>query len=140
MSARSRELFGLLPVSLLITAGFTAVLITRAEEVQTVTVTYGALFLGACVLAHLFIRARLPDADPYLFPLAALLIAFGLVALAASAYVVYVLEILKFRRFRERQLRRQATLVGGEVPSDEELQDTIEREIETGEFEAVAQD
>ena len=31
------------------------------------------------MFAHLFIRARLPDADPYLFPLAALLAAFGLV-------------------------------------------------------------
>ena len=28
---------------------------------------------------HLFIRATLPDADPYLFPLVALLAAFGLV-------------------------------------------------------------
>ena len=27
------------------------------------------MFLGLCVFAHLFIRARLPDADPYLFPL-----------------------------------------------------------------------
>jgi len=79
MTARSRELFGLIPVSLLVTAGFTAVLVTRAEEVQTVTITYGAVFLGACVFAHLFIRARLRDADPYLFPLAALLTAFGLV-------------------------------------------------------------
>jgi cell division protein FtsW (lipid II flippase) len=79
VSARTRELFGLVPVSLLVTAGFTAVLITRADEVQTVTVTYGAIFLGLCVFAHLFIRARLPDADPYLFPLAALLVAFGLV-------------------------------------------------------------
>jgi cell division protein FtsW (lipid II flippase) len=79
MSARSRELFGLIPVSLLVTAGFTAVLITRADEIQTVTVTYGAIFLGLCVFAHLFIRARLTDADPYLFPLAALLVAFGLV-------------------------------------------------------------
>ena len=66
--------------------------------------------------------------------------AFGVVALAATIYLVYVLEILKFRRFRERQLRRQATMVGGEVPSEDELQDTIEREIETGEFEAVASD
>ena len=41
--------------------------------------TYGAFFLGCCLFAHIFIRARLPDADPYLFPLAALLAAFGLV-------------------------------------------------------------
>ena len=79
MSARSRELFGLVPVTLLVTAGFTAVLITRSSEINTVTVTYGAFFLGCCLFAHIFIRARLPDADPYLFPLAALLAAFGLV-------------------------------------------------------------
>ena len=79
MTARSRELFGLLPVSLLVTGGFTAVLLTRSQEVSNVTVTYGAVFLGLCVFAHLFIRARLPDADPYLFPLAALLASFGLV-------------------------------------------------------------
>jgi UDP-GlcNAc:undecaprenyl-phosphate GlcNAc-1-phosphate transferase len=66
--------------------------------------------------------------------------AFGLVALAATIYLVYTLEILKFRRFRERQLRRQATLVGGEVPAEDELHDTIEREIESGEFEAVGRD
>ncbi len=82
ISARTRELFGLIPVSLLVTAGFTAVLITRTEqEIQTVTLVYGVVFLGACLLAHLFIRARLPDADPYMFPLAALLSAIGLVIL-----------------------------------------------------------
>jgi cell division protein FtsW (lipid II flippase) len=79
MSARTRELFGLLPVSLLVAAGFAAVLATRTEDVSDATLTYGAVFLGLCVLAHLFIRARLPDADPYMFPLAALLAAVGLV-------------------------------------------------------------
>jgi cell division protein FtsW (lipid II flippase) len=79
MSARTRELFGLIPVSLLVAAGFAAVLATRAEDVSDATLTYGAVFLGLCVIAHLFIRARLPDADPYLFPLAALLAAVGLV-------------------------------------------------------------
>ena len=78
-SARARELFGLLPVSLLVTAGFTAVLLTRTEEVSNVTLIYGGVFLACCLFGHLFIRARLPDADPYLFPLAALLAAFGLV-------------------------------------------------------------
>jgi cell division protein FtsW (lipid II flippase) len=79
MSARTRELFGLLPVSLLVAAGFAAVLATRTEDVSDATLTYGAVFLGLCVMAHLFIRARLPEADPYLFPLGALLAAVGLV-------------------------------------------------------------
>jgi cell division protein FtsW (lipid II flippase) len=77
--ARWRELFGLIPVSLLVTAGFTAVLITRSDSTSEVTTTYGLFFLGCCVFAHLFIRARLPHADPYLFPLAASLAAIGLV-------------------------------------------------------------
>ena len=72
---------GLIPVSLLVSAGFAAVLLTRAEDVSDATATYGLVFLGLCVFAHLFIRARLPDADHYLFPLAALLAAFGLVVI-----------------------------------------------------------
>src|SRR5215203_2238631 len=79
MSARTRELFGLIPVSLLVAAGFAAVLATRTENVSDATLTYGAFFLGLCVVAHLFIRARLPNADPYMFPLAAALAAIGLV-------------------------------------------------------------
>ena len=79
MSARSRELFGLLPVSLIVAAGFAAVLATRTQDVSDATLTYGAFFLGLCVTAHLFIRARLPDADPYMFPLAAVLSGIGLV-------------------------------------------------------------
>src|SRR6476469_4277230 len=79
MSARTKELFGLVPVTLLVTAGFTAVLLTRTKNVNDVTAVYGAVFLGCCVFAHIFIRWRLPDSDPYLFPLVALLAAFGLV-------------------------------------------------------------
>ena len=79
MTARTRELLGLIPVSLLVTAGFAAVLLTRTDDASNATVTYGLFFLACCVFAHLFIRARLPDADPYLFPLGALLAAFGLV-------------------------------------------------------------
>jgi cell division protein FtsW (lipid II flippase) len=103
MSARTRELFGLIPVSLLVTAGFTAVLLTRQRETHTVTITYGLLFLGACVLGHVFIRARLPHADPYLFPLAAVLSAFGLVmlyridpSLALKQAWIFVLGLVVF--------------------------------------------
>jgi cell division protein FtsW (lipid II flippase) len=80
MSARSKELLGLLPVSLLVTAGFTAVLVARTgANINKATITYGAVFLGACLVGHLFIRARLPYADPYMFPLVALLAGFGLI-------------------------------------------------------------
>jgi cell division protein FtsW (lipid II flippase) len=81
MSARNRELFGLIPASLLVTGGFTAVLLTRVSNVHNVTLTYGAIFLGCCVFAHLFIRWRLPNADPYLFPIVAVLASVGLVEL-----------------------------------------------------------
>ncbi|MBA2630988.1 MAG: FtsW/RodA/SpoVE family cell cycle protein [Thermoleophilaceae bacterium] len=81
MSTRARELFGLLPVSMLVAAGFASVLATRTEDVSEATLTYGAVFLGLCVMAHLFIRARLPYADPYMFPLVALLAAVGLVVI-----------------------------------------------------------
>ncbi len=56
---------------------------------------------------------------------------FGLVAMAASVYLIYVLEILKFRRVRERQLRKQAAL------SEQEIEEEIVREVETGEFQAL---
>ena len=62
------------------------------------------------------------------------LIAIGLLAIAASIYLVYVLEIVKFRRFRERQLAKQEGITQAEI--DEE----IHREIETGEFPAMKLD
>jgi cell division protein FtsW (lipid II flippase) len=81
MSARNRELFGLIPASLLVTGGFTAVMLTRVSNVHSATLIYGAIFLGCCVFAHMFIRWRLPNADPYLFPIVALLASVGLVEL-----------------------------------------------------------
>jgi UDP-GlcNAc:undecaprenyl-phosphate GlcNAc-1-phosphate transferase len=67
----------------------------------------------------------------------AVMIGFGLMAVAASVYLVIVLEILKFKRFRERELRRQVET--GEIAalSPTEMDSEIERELETGEFPAV---
>ena len=67
----------------------------------------------------------------------AVILAFAAVALAASIYLVVVLEILKFRRFRERQLRRASETGEMEALSEPEIRAEIEREVETGEFEAV---
>jgi cell division protein FtsW (lipid II flippase) len=69
----------------LVTAGFAGVFIQRSSSLSTVSfsygasLTYGAIFLGLCIAAHVFIRITLPHADPYLFPLAALIASFGLV-------------------------------------------------------------
>ncbi len=79
MSARNRELLALIPASLLVTGGFTAVFVQRDNVLSNGSLSYGALFLALCLAAHLIIRFTLPDADPYLFPLAAVLACFGLV-------------------------------------------------------------
>jgi cell division protein FtsW (lipid II flippase) len=79
MRARNRELIGLIPASLLVTAGFAGVFIQRQNALSNVSLTYGAIFLGLCLAGHTFIRLTLPNADPYLFPLVAVLASFGLV-------------------------------------------------------------
>jgi cell division protein FtsW (lipid II flippase) len=81
VSARNRELLALVPASLLLTAGFAAIFIQQSAELSNVSLTYGAAFLGLCLCGHLVIRATLPDADPYLFPLVAVLACFGLVVI-----------------------------------------------------------
>jgi cell division protein FtsW (lipid II flippase) len=79
MSARNRELFGLIPAALLVTVGFAGVFIQRENVLSNVSLTYGAIFLALCLAAHIFIRLTLPHADPYMFPLVALLSSFGIV-------------------------------------------------------------
>lgn len=79
LSARNRELFGLLPVALAVAAGFAAVLLANEDAVNDLTVTYGLAFLVLCLCGHLFIRWRLPNADPYIFPLTAALAGVGIV-------------------------------------------------------------
>ena len=91
LSPRNRELLGLIPAALLVTAGFTAIFIQAEDTSRTsatsltlnhassVSLTYGALFLALCVAGHLVIRFSLPDADPYLFPLGAVLASVGIV-------------------------------------------------------------
>jgi cell division protein FtsW (lipid II flippase) len=79
MRARNRELLALVPASLLVTAGFAAIFIQRQDLLSNVSLTYGLLFLALCLAAHVVLRLTLPHADPYLFPLVALLACFGLV-------------------------------------------------------------
>ena len=91
LSPRNRELLGLVPSALLVTGGFTAIFIQAENNspgastnltlnhASSVSLAYGALFLSLCLAAHLVIRFALPDADPYLFPLVAVLASVGIV-------------------------------------------------------------
>jgi cell division protein FtsW (lipid II flippase) len=81
VTARNRELLALIPASLLLTAGFAAIFIQESEVLSDVSLTYGAIFLGLCFAGHMFLRITLPHADPYLFPLVAVLACFGLVVI-----------------------------------------------------------
>jgi cell division protein FtsW (lipid II flippase) len=103
MSARTRELFALIPVAILLVAGFTAVFVVRSDEIGDLSLIYGGYFLALCLAAHILLRIRLPNADPYLFPLCALLAAVGLVvlyriddALAGKQATVFLLGLVLF--------------------------------------------
>ena len=60
------------------------------------------------------------------------MVALGLLVVAASVYLVVVLEILKLKRLRAWQLRR-----ADPATSEHEIEAHVEHELETGEFPAV---
>jgi cell division protein FtsW (lipid II flippase) len=125
MSARNRELFGLIPASLLVTAGFAGVFIQRSNALSNVSLIYGAIFLGLCVAGHVFIRITLPYADPYLFPLVALLASFGIVMIYridatlarqqaqwfVLGLVLFAVTIVAFRDYRQLERYRYTIVV-----------------------------
>jgi UDP-GlcNAc:undecaprenyl-phosphate GlcNAc-1-phosphate transferase len=55
-----------------------------------------------------------------------------LIALAASVYLIYVLEILKFRTRRSSEMRE-----ADPSTSEDEIDERVRRDVETGEFERV---
>ena len=64
---------------------------------------------------------------------AALMTALLALGVAASVYLVYVLEILKLRKLRAWQMRR-----ADPDTSEHEIDEEVERELETGEFRSLA--
>ena len=81
MKARNRELFALVPASLLLAGGFAAVFIQSQSKISDLSLSYGAIFLGLCLAGHIVVRLTVPDADPYMFPLVAVLASIGLVVI-----------------------------------------------------------
>ena len=120
MTARNRELLGVVPASLLVTAGFAGVFIQRSNALSNISLTYGAIFLGLCLAGHLVIRATLPHADPYMFPLVALLSSFGIVMIYRTnatdarqqaqwfvlGLILFAATIIGFRDYRKLERYR----------------------------------
>ncbi len=120
MRARNRELLGLIPASLLVTAGFAGVFIQQSNKLSNVSLTYGLIFLGLCFAAHVFIRITLPYADPYMFPLVAVLASFGIVMIYRISttdarqqaqwfvlgLILFVATVIVFRDYRKLEQYR----------------------------------
>jgi len=78
MTARNRELAGLVVAAVIAGVALASVTIARDAEVSARPLTYGALFLGLYLVAHVVARRTVPYADGALLPLTAVLTAFGL--------------------------------------------------------------
>jgi cell division protein FtsW (lipid II flippase) len=130
MKARNRELLALIPASLLLSGGFAAVFIQRSNQLSSVSLVYGAVFLGLCVIGHIFIRITLPHADPYIFPLVAVLACFGIVMVYriygetfarqqaqwfVLGLILFAATVLLFRDYRKLENYRYLIVIGSLV-------------------------
>ena len=77
LSLRNRELFYLGVVGILTGLGFASVYIARQAAVSWGSLSYALFFLALYLAAHVVARATVPNADPYLLPMAGLLTAVG---------------------------------------------------------------
>ncbi len=77
MSYRNRELANLFVVAIITGLGFASVYIARQDVVSTGSLSYAFFFFALYVAAHVVARLTVPQADPYLLPMAALLTAIG---------------------------------------------------------------
>jgi len=78
VSARTRELLILILVGLITVTGFASVYIARQNEISAGSLSYAGFFFALFLVAHLVARLTVPDADPYLLPMAAFLTGLGL--------------------------------------------------------------
>ncbi len=78
MSRRTVELLYLVLAGTVSTMAYVSVYAGRFREIDRQSIVYGLIFVGIFLALHVTVRFLLPQADPYLLPLTALLAAFGL--------------------------------------------------------------
>jgi cell division protein FtsW (lipid II flippase) len=76
-SYRNRELLALVVVGALTGIGFASVYIAHQSVVSWGSLSYAVFFFALYLAAHVVARFTVPDADPYLLPMAGLLTAVG---------------------------------------------------------------
>lgn len=77
MRPRTRELLLLVLVGIAVTAAYGTVWLARSKVLDAAGLTWGGVFVALMLGTHLVVRVRLPDADPWLLPGAALLTGLG---------------------------------------------------------------
>ena len=78
MSRRTLELLFLVLAGVISTMAYVSVYAGRFREINRVSIIYGLIFVAIFLVLHVVVRILLPQADPYLLPLTALLAAIGL--------------------------------------------------------------
>jgi cell division protein FtsW (lipid II flippase) len=78
LSYRNRELLTLVGVGALTAIGFASVYISLQSQISTGSLGYAVFFFVLYLAAHVVARRTVPQADPYLLPIAGLLSAIGL--------------------------------------------------------------
>jgi UDP-GlcNAc:undecaprenyl-phosphate GlcNAc-1-phosphate transferase len=100
---------------------------------KTVAYLYAwTLLLAGFAVALRFVPYHHHHPNYYRWGWVAVIVAIGLITVLASIYLVYVLEILKFKSHRMREIRDLEP-----DTSEHEIDQRVERDIETGEFERV---
>jgi UDP-GlcNAc:undecaprenyl-phosphate GlcNAc-1-phosphate transferase len=99
---------------------------------RTVAYLYGWTLMLAGVAVALRFVPYSNHRGTYHLGWAVVMAAIVLIALAASVYLIYLLEILKFKSRRAREIRS-----ADPTTSEHEIDERVQREVETGEFERV---
>lgn len=78
MSRRTTELLYLVLAGAVSTMAYVSVYAGRFREIDRRSIVYGLVFVAIFLALHVVVRVLLPQADPYLLPVTALLAAIGL--------------------------------------------------------------
>jgi len=78
VSRRNLELVFLVLAGAVSTMAYVSVYAGRFREINSVSIVYGLVFVGIFLLLHVLVRVLLPQADPFVLPITALLAAIGL--------------------------------------------------------------